>query len=215
MRKLALTLALTMALVDISLSTPALGAEPTFFGSESQCLTALAEGKYDLYEPRAKWHGETVEGEVKPLEASACIDAEVVGGRKWVIVPAGFKLRWNTTGKPVAMEDCGGNPVYAVAYLPPVTAKEVPLPPTAESEQKKLDGLPPTNIVGSFNTTTIVNNPDPGKGTAPPGNWYTRSWKNHPWRTGLVHGVVIGIVYGIAKSGGGGHKTVNGDGNTI
>lgn len=98
--------------------------KPTFFGSETQCVAALMSGEYTTYFVRAQWRGKKIEGVVKPLEAVACLEGEVVGGRNWVVVPAGFNLRWQDN-KPVAMEDCGGNPVYAIAFLPAPSAPTV------------------------------------------------------------------------------------------
>ncbi len=91
--------------------------KPTFFANKAECVAALASGEFTAYTTRALWRGKKIEGEIKPLEAPACIEGEVVGGRNWVVVLAGFSLRWDGD-KPVAMESCGGNPVYNIAQIP-------------------------------------------------------------------------------------------------
>lgn len=200
-------LSILTLLVTLSFCVSVNAEVPTFFENKEGCLTALASGQFTPYTTRAKWHGKKIEGEVKPLEASACVDAEVVGGRKWVVVPAGFKLRWDNN-KPVAMEDCGGNPVYSVAYLPP---------PTTHT----LVGLPKDDLV--VDNRTFVDNSDHStniwvdrSNNAPPpttgwcGIIHTNAGCN--WATGGL--VVVGAVIAIASGGGGSSEKKSNGGET-
>ncbi|KKR67496.1 MAG: hypothetical protein UU10_C0043G0002 [Parcubacteria group bacterium GW2011_GWF1_40_6] len=206
MRNLISTLALTMALVTIILSTPALGAENVAtFDSQMEADATFHSGYYAKYTPFTQAKN-PVRGEKRKTETA--ILAELFThphGWRWVIYFPGDELTWKGS-TPIGDPRCG-NPIRAWAY---------PTPPTpAPVTTKELAGLPPTtNIVGSFNTTTtVVVNPDPGKGTAPEGSWYTKWWKKSPTTAVLAHVAVI-VGTGLALKGGGGHKT-NGIGNTI
>jgi hypothetical protein len=207
MRNFTVSLVIAVLVAFATMSTSVNAEAPRTFATPEQATTALCTGEFVPY----VWHVRAkhpVQGEDRMTETPMVVEMDTLEGRRFIPVPTGGHLLFEGN-KPVGWPGCQ-NKIWSWKLLSPC-----PEPVVAKEEAKKLDGLPPTtNIVGSFNTT-IVNPPDPGKGTAPPGNWYTRSWKNHPVMTGIIHVVVIGGIAALASGGGGKDKKPLGDGNTI
>lgn len=108
---------------------PPNGTGPHVFASEEACRVALRSGDYRNYEPKyfgGKNKNPVVEGKNKavPSELDACVDLDIVGGRKWVIQKAGTIFRFNLKADgsledvPFARDDCG-NKVHGIAWLLP------------------------------------------------------------------------------------------------
>lgn len=164
MRKSLLFVLVLVWAITAILCTPASAqTKPTFFANVDQCQAALMSGVYTPYTTRGKWHGKKVSKKdttVTPVEASACVHGITTAGWQWVVAPAGFKLRWSkTTGQPVAMESCGGNPVDAIVFAPTPTTPA----PTPTQTTSVLQGIPTppsnsfnTTIIDSFNTKTTM-----------------------------------------------------------
>lgn len=86
------------------------------FGSEAQCLEALDNGTYRVYQARYFKNQHRVSGlRIGPLPTTACVQQEVVGGTFWTVQDQSVKFAFNANGNPVYRADCG-NRVYRVVY---------------------------------------------------------------------------------------------------
>jgi hypothetical protein len=192
--------------------------QPVFFPDIGQCQSALLSGAYTPYEVHGRWRGPKPSKKgthVDPLEAPACIEAEVVGGRRVVVGPVGFDIRWNdATGAPVAMDECGGNPIYSLAYAPVVSAPS-PKTATAAVMNPPAEALPtPTTTINNY----YMERPDVAKeesaaAAATGYNGWCGFWTDTGC-TGLAGAAVV-VAYFATRDHGKKTSLIRGDGGTL
>ena len=110
---------------------------PDRFATQAECEEAVRSGNFSFYiASDLRSHREPTSGEsVIPLEAVACVEMDVVGGRLFVPQAKSDKFIFNGP-QIVTRYDCG-NKVYSITYVTP------PPPPTTTFELPPLPPAPP------------------------------------------------------------------------
>lgn len=208
---------LVVLLAAALIATPCAGGTSAniIFENMDQCRSALATGSYTAYEPHAKWRGGKRNGDKADLEAPACADMAIVGGRHVVVLKKGTTLLWQ--GDQVVAHAKCKNPIYALAFAPTPTSTQPAEAPIQTVEAPLAQPQPtPKSVVVNIHHNYPYPRPDlEREENDKVGNWYTRSWKNHPVVTFLGHVAVAGLIKLASGGGGGEHNKVYGDGGTL
>lgn len=169
-------------------------AEQTFAATSSPC-----------YYPSIKRRQKLAENEViRGLPSMSAVDMDLpdrMGGRGWVKIEAGRPFVYDrTNGQVLRLEECN-NHVYSVVPFPPIQGLQGPPGPQGPMGPRGYDGRD-----ADFARREAIRD------NLPKGNWYTHSWRDHPFLTGLVHAA---LVYAVVPKHHGGDNNPKGKGDTI